>query len=179
MRGSLIGLIYSRTLDLDASELDHSTALTLVSTDVETAILGFDDLHEVWANLAQLIIAVWLLELQVSWACIGPILIAIGDSFGFHNLQYTKETNRFPACLAVSAIIGSPISKWQKIWNQAIEVRLNITTKMLGQMKEVKMLGLTEQIEYIIRTLRSEEIQKSTKYRHFLVAIIVACKNNS
>ena len=77
-------------LNLDAYELDHSAALTLVSTDVETAILGFDDLHEVWANLAQLIIAIWLLEVQVSWACIGPIIIAIGESFRFLQVTIFK-----------------------------------------------------------------------------------------
>jgi len=94
-----------------------------------------------------------------------------------HSIQV--ELTNLPACLAISATIGPSISNWQRIWNQAIEVRLDITTKMLGQMKEVKLLGLTEQIEAIIRTLRSDEIRKSAKYRKFLVAILIACKIDS
>lgn len=78
IRGSLITFICSEMTSFDSSGSDVSTALTLVNTDVETAILGFQDLHEVWANVAQLGIAIWLLGRQISWACMGPVIIAIG-----------------------------------------------------------------------------------------------------
>jgi hypothetical protein len=40
-----------------------------------------------------------------------------------------------------------------------------MTTYALGQMKEVRLLGLTEAVSYIIQNLRRNEAQKSFVYR--------------
>jgi ATP-binding cassette subfamily C (CFTR/MRP) protein 1 len=78
VRGSLIDMIYAKTMKIGTGNLDEAAALTLMSTDVENVVLGLEDMHELWANLAQAIIATWLLERQLSWACVAPIIISIG-----------------------------------------------------------------------------------------------------
>jgi ATP-binding cassette, subfamily C (CFTR/MRP), member 1 len=78
IRGSLISIIYDKTLTLSPDGLSESAALAMVTTEVETVVLGFEDMHEVWANAVQLALAVWLLEQRIIWACVGPVIISPG-----------------------------------------------------------------------------------------------------
>ena len=80
VRGSLVTAIYRKTLLLDTNDLEESAAVTLMSTDVEQVMVAFEDMHEVWANAAQIGLAVWILEQEVSWACVAPVIISIGQS---------------------------------------------------------------------------------------------------
>jgi hypothetical protein len=81
VRGSLVTSIYRKTLQLGTNQLEESAAVTLMSTDVEQVMVAFEDMHEVWANIAQIGLAVWLLEQEVSWACVAPIIISLGQSY--------------------------------------------------------------------------------------------------
>jgi len=89
VRGNLVSLIYAKSLELSAVSVEDSASVTLMSTDVENAMLGFGDLHETWANLVQIGIAMWLLELQISWACIAPIIISVGMLSILSNITVT------------------------------------------------------------------------------------------
>ncbi|GKT40556.1 ABC transporter ecdL [Colletotrichum spaethianum] len=79
IRGSLVSLIMSKNLDIDASSaVDSSAPLTLVSTDVRTICKSFEAIHEVWANPIEIGIAVWLLQKQLGLGSIGPAVTIIG-----------------------------------------------------------------------------------------------------
>lgn len=41
------------------------------------------DLHELWANIAQVAIATYLIETQVGVACVAPIAVTLGESVLF------------------------------------------------------------------------------------------------
>lgn len=51
-----------------------------MSTDIERLVMGMKAFHEVWASLLSIAIAAWLLGLQLSVACLAPILLVIGKS---------------------------------------------------------------------------------------------------
>lgn len=78
VRGSLVSLIFNRTLDLSLSAVAGSAPLTLMSTDVERITSGLNYLHEAWANLIQIGVAMYLLKVQLGAGCAAPIIVAIG-----------------------------------------------------------------------------------------------------
>lgn len=81
MRGSLIPLIYEKTLQVDSTSTSKSTpsgTLTLVSTDIETISGGILLFHEIWSNILEIGIAIYLLERQLGAACVMGVGFAIG-----------------------------------------------------------------------------------------------------
>lgn len=80
VRGSLVSLLFSKTIALSAASAvsQGSAALTLTSTDVERICSSFEVLHEIWANPIQVAIAIWLLERQLGVACIAPVIVVLG-----------------------------------------------------------------------------------------------------
>ena len=73
-RGSLVSLIYCRTLDLRTGVYDESAAVTLMSTDIDRIESSLEDIHETWANIIEIGLGLWLLERQVGWVCVVPII---------------------------------------------------------------------------------------------------------
>jgi ATP-binding cassette subfamily C (CFTR/MRP) protein 1 len=78
LRGTLITAVYGKATNIAAVAKDNKVSITLMSTDVERTIRGLIDLHEMWANIVQVAIATWLLEIELGAACVGPAIIAIG-----------------------------------------------------------------------------------------------------
>lgn len=75
LRGGLIALIYQQTVDARAVDLGSINGLTLMGTDVERIVINFLTIHEVWASLMDIIIAVFLLRRQMFLACLVPALV--------------------------------------------------------------------------------------------------------
>lgn len=84
VRGSLIAVVYSHTLDLPLGA-HHSSPSTLMSTDVERICTCLVNLHELWANVIEVGIAVYILEKQIGVACITPALIALGKFDSYYS----------------------------------------------------------------------------------------------
>ena len=79
IRGGLIAVIYEKMLSLKSGNASESAAMTLMGTDVERIVETWYLLVvEIWANLIQLVIAVFLLERQLGAVCIAPIIVALG-----------------------------------------------------------------------------------------------------
>lgn len=78
MRGGLVGIIFRTMLESRIGNTPESAALTLMSTDVERIAETWSFVNEIWANLIQALIAVWLLEKQVGVVCVYPVLISFG-----------------------------------------------------------------------------------------------------
>jgi hypothetical protein len=99
VRGSLISLIHSSTFRSGSSFSNDTTSLTLMTVDVDKAMLAFEDIHELWANVLHLGIAVYVLALQMSWACVAPIVVCIGKLLGdncpsfFHILSIKQSVS--------------------------------------------------------------------------------------
>ncbi|KAE8342586.1 hypothetical protein BDV24DRAFT_173847 [Aspergillus arachidicola] len=99
--------------------------------------LMFLTVCETWANVLQLGLATWLLQTQIGIVCIAPIVLAI-------------------IFIAASFTMG----------NAAAEQRINLTSSILGNIRNVKLLGLTENMRSMIEALRVKEIAISKKFRH-------------
>lgn len=78
LRGGLISLIYQQTVEARAVDLGSINGLTLMGTDVERIVLNFLTVHEVWASLLDIIVAIFLLQRQMFLACIVPAVVTFG-----------------------------------------------------------------------------------------------------
>ncbi|GKT41790.1 ABC transporter atnG [Colletotrichum spaethianum] len=110
--------------------------------------------HAVWASLLDIAVASWLLGLQLSLACLAPIVLVLTATSKISVATKTAQTR----------------------WIEKIQERLRATTSMLGEIKAVKMLGLTEVMSNKIQSLREEEINTSKSFRKLLVATLLLCK---
>lgn len=86
----------------------------------------------------------WLLALQLSWASIIPLLICLSqyssslDIFGVFIL-----TSKLSASVALTSRVAALFGLDQRAWVERVQKRVAVTAGMLGDMKVVKMLGLS------------------------------------
>jgi hypothetical protein len=71
-------MIYDQTIGTTAEELNDSAAITLMGTDVERIVANLKNMHEAWASIIELAVAIWLLEREVGVACLIPLVISLG-----------------------------------------------------------------------------------------------------
>jgi ATP-binding cassette subfamily C (CFTR/MRP) protein 1 len=76
-RGGLISMLYSKTVDLSVSALDPTAAVTLMSADIERIHTGWQTVHDMWANIIEIGLAIFLLYRQLGVACAIPVAVAI------------------------------------------------------------------------------------------------------
>lgn len=76
-RGQLITMLYDKATDIDITAADPTAALTLMSADIERIDTGWRTAHDVWANLVEIAVAVYLLERQLGVVCLIPVGAAI------------------------------------------------------------------------------------------------------
>ena len=60
-----------------------------------------------------------------------------------------------------------------KTWNESIQARVGTISKALAGIKEVKMLGMTDLFLENLQSLRVEELEKSKKFRFWIVVMNV------
>jgi ATP-binding cassette subfamily C (CFTR/MRP) protein 1 len=78
VRAGLTTKIYRHTTALHTRHVQDSAVLTLMGTDVERIVSALRTVHELWANVFEITIGVWLLTRQVSFASIMPLTICLG-----------------------------------------------------------------------------------------------------
>ncbi|KAF2814016.1 P-loop containing nucleoside triphosphate hydrolase protein [Mytilinidion resinicola] len=153
LRGTLVGLLYRKTLTLSSSALKESEAVTLMNADVERITAGLRQVHELWASLFEIALSVWLLYRQIRWAALVPLGVIF-------------------ACTGAAIGASPKLANAQKAWLDRIQTRIDATASMLGAMKGIKMTGLTPHLANQIRNLREKEITTSRRFRALLVRIV-------
>ena len=78
VRGQLVSMLYNKATTLSITTADPTAALTLMSADIERIDMGWRTANEIWANLVEIGIAVYLLERQLGVSCLIPVGTAIG-----------------------------------------------------------------------------------------------------
>lgn len=86
-----------------------------MSTDIDGIASGIKDMHEIWANVVELGVAVYLLSRQIGSACFLAVIPAVVCSF---------VTER--------ATEGIGPARGQ--WNGGVQKRVSATSSMLAQM---------------------------------------------
>ncbi|PMD29625.1 hypothetical protein L207DRAFT_615485 [Hyaloscypha variabilis F] len=150
VRGGLISMLYGKTAELSINATDPASSMILMSADIERITTGWQTMHELWANLIEVGLAIYLLEIQLGAACAVPIAVALVSMVG---------------SLGATTLVMSR----QAMWLEAIERRIAATTSMLSGVKGVKMCGLTEVLWMTIQDLRIDELRISKKFRKLLI----------
>lgn len=78
LRGGLIALIYQEAVNTRDVDTGDITAIALMGTDVERIYSALSLFHMMWGSLLDIVIASWLLGLQLSLACLAPIVLVLG-----------------------------------------------------------------------------------------------------
>ena len=76
-RGATVALIYNHALLIQDGLYDESTAITLMSTDVDRIALTLTSLNECWARLIEVAIGILLLARQLGWVCVMPVVVVL------------------------------------------------------------------------------------------------------
>lgn len=87
----------------------------------------------------------------------------------------TIKSNRPAVFVAVTGKISKSSNEAQRSWIEKIETRLRLTSSMLGDMKAVKTLGMSDEMFSIIQAMRLDEIKTSHRFRKLLVWQILIC----
>lgn len=146
LRASLISAIFSRSTELSTGDVADSAAVTLMSSDVDAIIRAWRQLHEIWATLIQVPVAVWLLSTHIGWACVGPLVMCVLG-------------------LAVCVFCGPMSKRFMMAWMGKIQQRVGITSTMLGHIRSIKMSGLGPKLGSSIAQLRRDEIDTAAPFR--------------
>ncbi|EPS38832.1 hypothetical protein H072_7417 [Dactylellina haptotyla CBS 200.50] len=145
-RGILMSAIYNKTTRISITALNNAESVTLMSGDVENLIRGLREAHEIWAAIIQIGIATWLLAKQLGPACVGPIIV----------------------CFVSTVVMGATSGRaktYQMSWMGELQKRTGITSSIMGNLKGIKMLGLTQKVTKLVQELRVNEVNASGKFR--------------
>ncbi|OKL62878.1 hypothetical protein UA08_01294 [Talaromyces atroroseus] len=150
IRSGLTINIYRHITALPGRDVKNMEAVTLMGTNVERIVDTFTYIHELWASIIEVSIAIWLLTRQISLASLVPSVVCVASVFA-------------------ASRVATGFGKAQKTWNERVEKRISATISMLGDMKSVKFLGLAGVISDIIRQYRDIELQTSEKLRRLRI----------
>jgi len=78
IRGGLVALIFEKTLGIEEAKARDGDAVSLMSADIEGIEPGIELIHEIWASVIELGIALYLLQMQVGAACFLVVIPAAG-----------------------------------------------------------------------------------------------------
>lgn len=160
LRGSVISLIYAKVLRLDLQSDDHVAkgAITLMNTDCETILHILHSIHDAWGGILESCVGLFLLYRQLGAACALPITIV------------TVST------IATFCVAGA-MGKASATWIQAAQDRVTCTSKILRDMKSLKLSGRHRAALDVVKELRAEELRVSTLFRKLLLLnmIFVLC----
>ena len=100
-----------------------------MTTDIDRIQGGCRDLHDIWANVIEAGLASWLLETELGFAFLAPIVVVI-------------------ICVTVSLLFGKITGKRQGAWMKKIQKRVSFTANTISNMTGLKMSGLAHQNEW-------------------------------
>ncbi|KAJ6779421.1 hypothetical protein PWT90_03877 [Aphanocladium album] len=155
IRGALISQMFDKSLRISQSEAKKSAAITLMSADIEGIADGLPKLYELIMTLLELGFGIYFLSLFVGESCFVVL-----------------------APLIASAIATYFLGKWMATafagWNKSIEIRVAKTSKVISQLKAIKMFGLGPTISQYLQNLRADEMVASNKFRGLQSISVIA-----
>jgi ATP-binding cassette, subfamily C (CFTR/MRP), member 1 len=153
IRGALVGIIYRDMLVVRAERGNSSSALSLMSTDVDRICTSARNVIDLVPNIVQASLAIWILSKQLGPVAVAPIIITI-------------------LCAGAAILLGRILPQRQRKWMASIQKRVGITSEALGSMKGIKMSGLTEPVTKQIQGLRNFELSESERFRRLQISLL-------
>ncbi|KAF4592615.1 ABC transporter [Ophiocordyceps camponoti-floridani] len=153
-RGSLVTMIFNKTLRVNSTSIADGEAITLMSADIDR-VGAVTFIHEFYSSFIEAAIALYLLWSLLGIAVVAPVI-----------------------WIVLCVVIGIPIAKAagnaQTPWLEAIEERLAATSKALNAMKPIKMTGLADIVSSQIANYRILEIRASLRHRVLNIFVFIA-----
>lgn len=148
-RGLLVTCVFDKVLRINSSSLNGKAAVTLSNRDVSSVTTSIPKVFDgLIAGPLEIVLAVVLLERQVGWICVFPIILST-------------------AAAAWSFWNGGAAAPMMRAWVGAAQERISFTSEILGVIKTFKMLGLTTLLADMIQQYRVMELNLSKPYRMF------------
>lgn len=154
LRGCLMGQIFEKLQRLSYPQAKHSSAMTLMSADMDMMVNGLVKIHDVWAAPFEIATGIFLLH-KIS-----------------HPAAYYVLLPTF-SCLLMAVYVGRKVGPLKATWNEQIESRTVKTSEILSQMKSLKMMGLETTASACIDKLRCIEVDSFRAHRKLATAITV------
>ncbi|KAJ6786163.1 hypothetical protein PWT90_00725 [Aphanocladium album] len=145
-RGSLVALIYQKTVRVSSAEISDAEAVTLMSADIDRIALSLQILYDFSVGLVEVALAIWLLFRLLGVAMIAPAI-------------------HVALCLLMGIPVATAAGNAQESTLEAIEERLAATTQILGATTAIRFTGLSQVFAKIARSLRAKEIRASRRHR--------------
>ncbi|XWW95783.1 hypothetical protein V2A60_003750 [Cordyceps javanica] len=146
VKSSLTSLVYHKTLGTAADAADTGKATTVMSTDVDAIAEAPSMFHDLVGRVLEVTFGLLILGDQVKWLWPVPLIIIL-------------------FCSRVSKFVAKNIRSRQRNWNEATERRIGALGSILGSMKSVKALGITEALLSYIADLRNDELARAGEKR--------------
>lgn len=154
-RGILVAEVLDKSHSLSQLESSNAAALTLMSKDVEGVATGVMRLYEIPFNILEAALGMACLAIFVGKACLMVLLpLSFSIVFGTFMGKYAATT--------------------MVLWNEKIQHRVSKTSKVLAQMKVIKMLGLGPTISVYLQRLREEEVATSRNHQACQMMILAS-----
>lgn len=150
----MVGLLYHDMLLIRAESRNSSSAMSLMSTDVDRITLTARWVVDIIPNLVQVGFAMFVLSTQIGAVCVAPVIVAL-------------------LCGGGAARVSKMVPGRQRLWMAAIQKRVGITSDILSSMRGIKMTGLAEPITKQIQALRDFELAESRKFRKVQIVSIM------
>ncbi|RFU75374.1 abc transporter [Trichoderma arundinaceum] len=151
LRGFLISSIYRKTAYVQHVGDGDSAAVTLMSADVDRIYTGLRFLHEVWVNVIQIALAAWLVQRQLGLAFLAPLVVVL---LGF----------------AGSFALSRRAVPYQSAWMARVQKRIGVTSAVLGNIKDLRISGMTTPAITLLQREREEECRTGERSR-VLIAV--------
>ncbi|KAF2713348.1 P-loop containing nucleoside triphosphate hydrolase protein [Pleomassaria siparia CBS 279.74] len=156
LRSCLISLIYEKTLHVTSKDvnLGAATVLMQVNVDVEKVLNGTRYMNELWAAVISTAVALYILYRHLGVSFVAPFL-----------------TTLVVTCICMQ--IGSRMRTRQMDWAVTTQARVTSISYVVGCIKGVRMLGLSETVHGMLTTLRELEVAAHTHVRKLTVWVIL------
>jgi ATP-binding cassette subfamily C (CFTR/MRP) protein 1 len=80
VRGGLVSMIFEKTTKLNPTDRMRHDPVVLMGTDIEKIALSLRQVHEMWASVIEIALALWLLQRQMGAAFAAPAVLTLGLS---------------------------------------------------------------------------------------------------
>ncbi|TQS33708.1 hypothetical protein Golomagni_05936, partial [Golovinomyces magnicellulatus] len=149
-RGAAVAIIYRSALQIEDGLYDESAAVTIMSTDVDQIAASLTQVNECWARLIEVIMGTVLLARELGYICTVTIILVIVSFFGIRE-------------------IAKRMGRQQKQWVDAVQKRIALTSSMLVNIRNFKIMGLGLLLTDVIQQQRVKEVAKFATMRWLIV----------
>jgi ATP-binding cassette subfamily C (CFTR/MRP) protein 1 len=150
LRGCLISALYAKTLQTSSKDVDLGSATVLMNVDVDKVLQACKQMNEIWAAFIVTGVAMYIMYTHIGAAFVAPFLTVL-------------------AATAVTTCVGAAMKARLRLYAAATERRITAIAYVVGNMKGVRMLGLSETVFNMLTKLRHDEVDASIFFRKLIV----------